>query len=159
MAASGPHSHKPRPWQLEAARIFAERDGSEDAALPDTVLRAAMAEFGQWARQPQGGAVPLDASRAQVRRWVAARVQRMGYPPAKARGRTLTWTAAIWNYMGQWRTERSRLQAERGRQGGIKSGQARRKGTALEHNREPWKALGISRSTWFRRQAAKRHGS
>lgn len=33
---------------------------------------------------------------------------------------------------------------------GKRSGEARRKGTALEHNRKPWEALGISRATYYR---------
>ena len=34
---------------------------------------------------------------------------------------------------------------------GVRSGQVRREGTPLEHDREPWQALGISRRTWYRR--------
>ncbi len=40
----------------------------------------------------------------------------------------------------------SEIQAARGR----KSGAARRKGTALEHDRKPWLAEGVSRATWYR---------
>ena len=35
---------------------------------------------------------------------------------------------------------------------GLKSGQARRKGTPLEHDREPWKEAGLSRRSWYRKQ-------
>ena len=35
---------------------------------------------------------------------------------------------------------------------GIKSGEARRKGTALEHDRAPWESMGISRRTWYYRR-------
>ena len=34
---------------------------------------------------------------------------------------------------------------------GKRSGAARRKGTPLEHDSEPWQALGISRRTWYNR--------
>lgn len=47
------------------------------------------------------------------------------------------------------RTHTSEIQAARGR----KSGASRRKGTLLENDREPWVKEGISRSTWYRRQA------
>lgn len=43
------------------------------------------------------------------------------------------------------------LQADRGR----RSGQSRRKGTELEHDREPWRAAGVSRATWYRRRAGR----
>lgn len=46
------------------------------------------------------------------------------------------------------RTHTSEAQARRG----IKSGEARRKGTALERDRSPWESMGISRATWYRRQ-------
>ena len=55
-------------------------------------------------------------------------------------------------YMAEWRWSGgggnwfSQEQARRGRL----SAAARRKGTPLEHDREPWEALGISRKTWYR---------
>ena len=42
---------------------------------------------------------------------------------------------------------------------GKRSGAARRKGTPLEHDSEPWKALGISRRTWYRRGLHKQGGT
>jgi len=50
------------------------------------------------------------------------------------------------------RTHTPEIQAFRGKRGGIASGESRRKGTPLEHDPEPWLALGISRATWYRRQ-------
>ena len=38
-----------------------------------------------------------------------------------------------------------------GRERGIRSGSARRKGTPLEQNRTPWEAMGISRAWWYRK--------
>lgn len=49
------------------------------------------------------------------------------------------------------RTHTSEIQSARGKKSGI----TRRKGTALEQNREPWVELGISRATWYRRQTKK----
>lgn len=43
------------------------------------------------------------------------------------------------------------------REAGIKSGEVRRQGTPLEHNREPWLDLGISRATWYRNRKAERN--
>lgn len=40
--------------------------------------------------------------------------------------------------------------SSRQRDCGLKSGKARRKGTVLEFNREPWLELGVSRATWYR---------
>ena len=61
----------------------------------------------------------------------------------------------VWNTLpghylakgGEWTTELAR-------QMGLASGVKRRKGTALEHDRTPWAAEGISRRTWFRRRAS-----
>ena len=48
-------------------------------------------------------------------------------------------------------THTPEIQSARGR----KSGEARRKGTALERDRRPWESMGISRATWYRRLRAK----
>ena len=47
---------------------------------------------------------------------------------------------------------RSQHQAERGRRGGLVSGERRRANTALEFDREPWVGAGVSRATWYRRR-------
>ena len=39
-----------------------------------------------------------------------------------------------------------------GKARGIKSGEARRKGTPLESDRAPWESMGISRRTWYYRR-------
>ena len=49
----------------------------------------------------------------------------------------------------------SRLQSVRGHF----SGEARRKGTALAKDHEPWKAAGVSRRTWYRRQKDRNPGT
>lgn len=45
----------------------------------------------------------------------------------------------------------SAWQSEQGRKGGLKSGEVRRKDTALELDPTPWITEGISRATWYRR--------
>ena len=55
------------------------------------------------------------------------------------------WTSRGWHsasFLGK--------QASRGRKAGIASGASRRKGTPLEHDREPWVTAGVSRRTWYR---------
>lgn len=47
----------------------------------------------------------------------------------------------------------SKLQAHRGKLGGLASGESRREGTPLEHDAQPWLAEGISRKTWYRRRS------
>lgn len=44
----------------------------------------------------------------------------------------------------------SAWQAAQGKKAGIKSGQVRRQGTPLEHDRQPWVTEGVSRATWYR---------
>ena len=46
------------------------------------------------------------------------------------------------------------IQASRG----LKSGMARRKGTPLEHDRTPWETAGVSRRTWYYKQAGQHTG-
>lgn len=55
------------------------------------------------------------------------------------------------------RTHTPEIQAARGRKGGVASGESRRKGTPLEHDPEPWLALGISRAQWYRLEHDQTH--
>ena len=50
--------------------------------------------------------------------------------------------------------ERKENMAAISREAGIKSGEVRRQGAPLEHDRQPWLALNISRRTWYRRRKA-----
>ena len=59
---------------------------------------------------------------------------------------------------GQTQRTFSFIQAARGRKGGQQSGQVRRRDTALEYDRTPWATAGISRATWYRRQAGQHTG-
>ena len=61
------------------------------------------------------------------------------------------WTARGW-HAPRWLAR----QAARGHRGGIQSGAARRVGSPLEHDPKPWETEGISRRTWFYRQAQAR---
>ena len=59
---------------------------------------------------------------------------------------------SVLGYRARWRVGGHQQgwlwkQAARGR----RSGEARRAGTVLELNREPWADLGVSRATWYRR--------
>ena len=60
-----------------------------------------------------------------------------------------------WNLAsGQTQRTFSFIQAARGK----RSGAARRKGTPLEQDRTPWVTAGVSRRTWYRRQAGQHTG-
>ena len=48
------------------------------------------------------------------------------------------------------RANRREQQQAKGRTGGIRSGEARRAGTPLEHDRAPWASMAVSRRTWYR---------
>ena len=62
---------------------------------------------------------------------------------------------SVKNYRFGWITKGRYFTPEQtrlwGRERGIKSGAARRKGTPLEDDQRPWEAMGISRATWYRR--------
>ena len=60
---------------------------------------------------------------------------------------------AGWIAAGRFYTESER--SDWGRERGIRSGESRRKGTPLEHDREPWRAEGISRAWWYRKRQSK----
>ena len=63
---------------------------------------------------------------------------------------------SVCRYRARWRTQGHQQaflfrQTARGRKGGTASGVARRAGTPLEYDREPWESAGVSRATWYRR--------
>ena len=59
---------------------------------------------------------------------------------------------------GQTQRQLSLIQALKGKHGGGKSGASRRKGTPLEQDRAPWEAEGVSKRTWYYRQAGQHTG-
>ena len=69
-------------------------------------------------------------------------------PDSEVRG---IWRS-VCRYRARWRVQGHQQgwlfrQAARGR----RSGEARRAGTPLEHDRAPWESAGVSRATWYRR--------
>ena len=103
------------------------------------VLPAAMSIYPQIMASFPGAGHPFPVSEVEG---IAASVERI---------------RSQWKAKGQFGkagdAERSAWGRRRGLKGGPASGVSRRKGTPLEHDREPWKALGISRRTWYRRRA------
>ena len=79
------------------------------------------------------------------------------FPVSEVRGlaRSVERYRTTWIKQGKFYTVEERKAWGRAR--GLKAGVSRRKGTPLEHDREPWKALGISRATWYRRRAKRLH--
>ena len=71
------------------------------------------------------------------------------YSEVAATARSVQGYRARWIAKGGYFTQEERSQW--GSRRGIKSGEARRKGTALEHDRAPWEKMGVSRRTWYRR--------
>ena len=57
-----------------------------------------------------------------------------------------------WVERGQFGKEGDCERSAWGQSRGVRSGQARRKDTPLEYDREPWKAEGISRAWWYRKR-------
>ena len=79
------------------------------------------------------------------------------YVPPLDRNEVRDILKSVLRYRARWREQghqRSFLfrQAIRGRKGGLRAGEVRRAGTPLEHDRQPWIALGISRRTWYYRR-------
>ena len=58
---------------------------------------------------------------------------------------------AMWRARGQFDTRGDRQRSLWGRKRGIASGAARRAGTPLEDDRQPWERYGVSRATYYRR--------
>uniref|UniRef100_UPI001555E025 primase C-terminal domain-containing protein n=1 Tax=Halomonas hibernica TaxID=2591147 RepID=UPI001555E025 len=59
-------------------------------------------------------------------------------------------SVAKWTHCNLSSSGFSQWQAAQGRKGGVRSGQVRRQGSAVE--REPWACMGISRATYYRRK-------
>ena len=67
--------------------------------------------------------------------------------------RQTAYSISTWCWSGggsRWHKLDHSSEAQRRR--GLKLGRIRRKGTPLEHDREPWKAEGVSRRTWYRKR-------
>ena len=84
----------------------------------------------------------------------AAHLVNQAFSPRLPDAEVAATARSVHKYRKQWVTKgryftpaQSRLW---GKERGIKSGAARRKGTALEHDPKPWESMGISRATWYR---------
>ena len=121
-------------------------------AVPSTGIgrNCSLFEAGMtWAGSPANLGVPVLTALVVINAEVA---RKHGKPPLD-QGEVAGIARSVERYRKQWvaagqfgRTPE--LQAELGR----RSGEARRKGTPLEHDREPWKVAGISRAWWYRKQ-------
>ena len=74
------------------------------------------------------------------------------YSQVASTARSVQGYRARWIAKGGYFTQEERSQW--GSRRGLKGGEARRKGTALEHDRAPWEKMGVSRRTWYRRKKA-----
>ena len=99
------------------------------------VLPAAMSIYPQIMASFPGAGHPFPVSEVEG---IAASVERI---------------RSQWKAKGQFGKAGDAERSAWGRARGLKAGVSRRKGTPLEHDREPWLALGVSRRTWYRRRA------
>ena len=128
-------------------------------AVPSTGIgrNCSLFEAGMtWAGSPANLDVPVLTALMAINAEVA---KKHGKPPLDA-GEVSGIARSVERYRAQWvkqgkfysDAERSAWGRSMGLKGGPASGQARRKGTPLEHDREPWKDEGISRAWWYRKR-------
>ena len=128
--------------------------GWRRTAVPSTGIgrNCSLFEAGmKWAGSPANLGVPVLTALMAINAKVA---RKHGKPPLDAAevsgiAKSVERYRAKWVAQGKFYSEADR--SAWGRERGIKSGQARRKGTPLEHDREPWRALGISRRWWYKK--------
>ena len=111
-----------------------------------------------WAGSPANLGVPVLTALMVIN----AEVARKHGKPSLDAGEVSGIARSVERYRAQWikrgqfgpvgDAERSAWGRERGLKGGPASGKARRKGTPLEHDRQPWKEAAISRATWYRKR-------
>ena len=108
-----------------------------------------------WAGSPQNVGVEVLPAAMAIYRDIEAAFPgaRHSFPVSEVRGlaRSVERYRATWIKQGRFYTAAERKSWGRAR--GVRSGEARRKGTVLETDRAPWLALGVSRRTWYRRRA------
>ena len=132
-------------------------------AVPSTGIgrNCSLFEAGmKWAGSPAHLGVPVLSALVVINAEVA---RKHGKPPLDATevsgiARSVERYRSKWIKQGRFYTqaERSAWGRAMGLKGGLASGKARRKGTPLEHDREPWKAAGISRTVWYEKRRWKR---
>ena len=102
----------------------------------------------RWAGQPVNeGFEVLPAAIASNRNMD----QPMTYSEIAGIARSVERYRAMWRARGQFDARGDRQRSIWGRALGVRSGASRRAGTPLEQDREPWRVLGISRRTWYRK--------
>ncbi len=106
----------------------------------------------KWAGSPKNLKLPVFVALMAVNEDVARVHGKPSLEPSEVAGIA----RSVERYRQRWiEQDLFYSEAERsawGRERGIRSGVSRRKGTPLEHDREPWKEAGLSRRTWYRKQ-------
>ena len=111
----------------------------------------------KWAGSPANVDLPVLPAAMAVYQDIVAKFPAAGhsFTPAGVAGiaKSVERYRKRWIEQGRFYTEDQRRAwgRERGLKGGPASGVARRKGTPLEHDREPWRAAGISRRWWYKK--------
>ena len=156
MVTSGTISpkYKPTPesrqhWSAKAEdaaqRLVQVQEGRRNVSLFDAV------RF--WSYSVPSRGRDLDAWNRRVRVQALELNRRFPDPLPLGEVRQTAYSISTWCWSGggaKWHKLDHSSEAQRRR--GLKLGRIRRKGTPLEHDREPWKAEGISRRTWYRKR-------
>ena len=135
--------------------------GWKRPAVPQTGIGRNCAMFEalmKWAGSPGNLGLPVLPAAMAIYRDIVGQFPGAARPftPTEVAGiaRSVERYRARWAKRGQFGPvgdrERQTWGRKMGRKGGPASGRARRKGTPLEVDREPWKAAGISRTWWYR---------
>ena len=86
----------------------------------------------------------------------AAHVINQSFDPPLPHAEVAATARSVHGYRARWIAKGEYFTQEQrslwGKARGIKSGEARRKGTPLESDRAPWESMGISRRTWYYRR-------
>ena len=145
-----------RPYPLqELAEIVPF--GWRRPAVPSTGIgrNCSLFEAGmKWAGSPANLGVPVLPALMAINAEVAKKHGKPSLDAGEVSGvsRSVERYRAKWIARGQFSEVGDRERSAWGRERGIRSGESRRKGTPLEHDREPWKAEEMSRMTWYRKR-------
>ena len=149
-------------WGREAAYSLGElceviSFGWKRPKVPKTAIGRNWAMFRallKWAGSPSNLGLPVLPAALSIYRDIVDAFPGSGtaFTGAEVAGiaRSVERYRAMWKARGQFGAAGEVERSAWGRRWGIQSGAARRKGTPLEHDREPWKAAGMSRRTWYR---------
>ena len=112
----------------------------------------------KWAGSPANLGIPVVTALMVINAEVS---RKHGKPPLDAGevsgiAKSVERYRAGWIKRGQFGEVGDRERSAWGRKKGIRSGESRRKGTPLEHDRKPWKAEGMSRTVWYEKRRWKR---